>query len=83
MNRYLRAAESRYLAQMDEAKANLQTLFTETVGIGEHTDIMIEIDKWIRQLSDAKSFLENLHDEFDGNGCVFDEDSEIFLDEAE
>ena len=40
----------------------LEMLFTETVMVGEHTDILKEIDKWTKILAealDADSALDN------------------------
>ena len=66
-NKLLKAAISRYEAQRDEAKAHLHILFQNSVGIGEHTDILAEIDKWGKSLSDANENLETLSD-FDDYG---------------
>ena len=66
-NKLLKAATSRYEAQRDEAKAHLHILFQNSVGIGEHTDILAEIDKWVKSLSDANENLETLSD-FDDYG---------------
>ena len=66
-NKLLKAAISRYEAQRDEAKAHLHILFQNSVGIGEHTDIWAEIDKWVKSLSDANENLETLSD-FDDYG---------------
>ena len=66
-NKLLKAAISRYEAQRDEAKAHLHILFQNSVGIGEHTDILAEIDKWVNSLSDANENLETLSD-FDDYG---------------
>ena len=66
-NKLLKAATSKYEAQRDEAKAHLHILFQNSVGIGEHTDILSEIDKWVKSLSDANENLETLSD-FDDYG---------------
>ena len=66
-NKLVKAAISRYEAQRDEAKAHLHILFQNSVGIGEHTDILAEIDKWVKSLSDANENLETLSD-FDDYG---------------
>ena len=66
-NKVLKAATSKYEAQRDEAKAHLHILFQNSVGIGEHTDILAEIDKWVKSLSDANENLETLSD-FDDYG---------------
>ena len=69
-NPYYRAAYSKYVAEQDEAVANLLTLFNRPVGIGEHTDFVKEIDKWISQGSGAigkMQFLANVFTENDDN----------------
>ena len=67
-NKLLKAAISRYQAQRDEAKAHLHILFKNSVGIGEHTDILSEIDKWVKSLSEADENKETLKNNFDDYG---------------
>ena len=67
-NELLKAALSRYEAQRDEAKAHLNILFKNSVGIGEHTNILAEIDKWVKSLSEANENLQTLLDNFDDYG---------------
>ena len=67
-NRLLKAAISKYQAQRDEAKAHLHILFKNSVGIGEHTDILSEIDKWVKSLSEADENIETLKNNFDDYG---------------
>ena len=43
----LEAALSRYRAQRDEALAVLEVYLTDAVGIGEHSNLLDEITKWI------------------------------------
>ena len=71
-NPYYRAAYSKYVAQQDEAVANLLTLFNRPVGIGEHTDFVKEIDKWVKQGSGAIGKIQFLANVF-GQG----EDSSV------
>ena len=47
------AAKLSYKAKAAEARAMLDLLFEKTVMVGEHTDILKEIDKWTRILSEA------------------------------
>tara|TARA_Y100001938_G_C7776845_1_gene276010 strand:+ start:218 stop:418 length:201 start_codon:yes stop_codon:yes gene_type:complete len=60
MNKLLKAAKDKYEAQKSEALAHLEILFDQSVGIGEHTDILAEIDKWILQLSTADENLKTI-----------------------
>ena len=43
-----------------EAEAVLNTYFNNTVGIGEHSDIPAEVNKWVEKLSTAEDALETL-----------------------
>ena len=63
-NPYYRAAYSKYVAEQDHAVANLQTLFNRPVGIGEHTDFMVEVDKWVKQGSGAIGKIQYLANVF-------------------
>jgi len=54
------ALESKYLAQIAEAKATLAIYFTNSVGIGEHPQHLEEMDKFVSQLADAEDKLETL-----------------------
>ena len=47
------AAKLSYKAKAAEARTMLDLLFEKTVMVGEHTDILKEIDKWTRILSEA------------------------------
>ena len=68
MNKLLKAAIDSYKAQKSEAVAHLDILFKNSVGIGEHTDILAEIDKWIKSLAEADENLEILGRYFDEYG---------------
>ena len=54
------ALESKYLAQIAEAKATLAIYFESSVGIGEHPQHLEEMDKLITQLAEAEDKLETL-----------------------
>ena len=45
MSKLIKAANDKYEAQKSEALAHLDILLNKSVGIGEHTDILTEIDK--------------------------------------
>ena len=47
------ALETRYQADIAEAKANLQNYLPNSVGVGEHPNIVVECDKLIAQITDA------------------------------
>ena len=64
MNKLLKAAKDKYSAQKSEALAHLEILFNQSVGIGEHTDILSEVDKWVNSLSQAEENLKTLKNSF-------------------
>ena len=66
-NKLLMAAIDAYQAQKTEALAHLEILFNKSVGIGEHTDILSEIDKWVNSLSQAEENLNTLSNNFGEN----------------
>ena len=54
MNNHLYiTAKLKYEAEAYEAKTMLDMLFNKTVMVGEHTDILKEIDKWAKILAEA------------------------------
>ena len=60
-NKLLKASLDKYEAQKSEALAHLEILFEKSVGIGEHTDILSEVTKWIENLSQAEENLKTLN----------------------
>jgi hypothetical protein len=66
-NPYYRAAYSKYVAEQDESVANLLTLFNRPVGIGEHTDFLTEIDKWVNQGANALDKIQFIANVFSQN----------------
>tara|TARA_Y100000593_G_C4165180_1_gene264049 strand:- start:431 stop:655 length:225 start_codon:yes stop_codon:yes gene_type:complete len=64
MNKLLKASIDKYESQKSEALAHLEILFNNSVGIGEHTDILAEIDKWVNSLSQAEENLSMLNNNF-------------------
>ena len=66
MDKLLEAAKDKYQAQKSEALAHLEILFEKSVGIGEHTDILSEVDKWVVSLSSAEENLYQLNQHFGG-----------------
>ena len=64
MNKLLKAAKDKYTAQKSEALAHLEILFNQSVGIGEHTDILSEVSKWVDSLSQAEENLKTLNENF-------------------
>ena len=60
MNKYAKASEAHFRAMKLEAEAVLDTYFNSAVGIGEHSDIPEEVNKWVEKLSTAEDALETL-----------------------
>ena len=60
MNKYAKASEAHFIAVKLEAEAVLDTYFNRAVGIGEHSDITEEVNKWVEILSTAEDALETL-----------------------
>ena len=61
-NKLFNAAKLKYEAQAEEARAMLDMLFTQTVMVGEHTDILKEVDKWTTILAEALECIDALDD---------------------
>ena len=60
MNKYVKASEAHFMAMKLEAEAVLDTYLNSAVGIGEHSDIPAEVNKWVEKLSTAEGALETL-----------------------
>ena len=69
-NNLLKASIDNYKAQKSEAIAHLEILFKNSVGIGEHTDILVEVKKWTESLSQAEENIQSLISNFDEYGDV-------------
>ena len=60
MNKLLKAAIKHYESQKFEAEATLDIYFNNSVGIGEHSNLLEEVKKWTSKLSDADENLRTL-----------------------
>ena len=60
MNKYAKASEAHFRAMKLEAEAVLDTYFNSVVGIGEHSNIPEEVNKWVERLSTAEDALGTL-----------------------
>ena len=67
MNQLIKAALDSYQAQRTEALAHLDILFNDATAIGEHTDLLTEVKKWVDSLSQAEECLETLRNNFNVN----------------
>ena len=64
MNKLLKAALSQYEAQRDEALAVLEVYFNNSVGIGEHSNLLKEILEWTQKLTEAEENISTLDKHF-------------------
>jgi len=64
MNRFVRALEARYQAQIEEALATIDLYMSKSVGVGEHPDILDVLDQYLSKLDEYKSKLETLQNLF-------------------
>jgi len=63
-NKLLEAVLYKCEAERKEALAILDVYFTRPVGIGEHPDLITEINKYTEQLASAEDKLESLKRNF-------------------
>lgn len=63
-NLKIQALRAKYAAQRLEAIATLETYLSNSVGIGEHPQIIEEMDKLVRQIADADGCIEALNSTF-------------------
>ena len=60
-NNLVNAARKKYEAQIEEALATLHIYFNNSVGIGEHPDLLAEVDKYVEMLESATGKLDMLN----------------------
>jgi hypothetical protein len=60
MNLFLKALVDHYNSKISEAVATLNIYMNNSVGIGEHSDILEELKKYVDILDDADSKLATL-----------------------
>ena len=68
----IQALEDRYNAQISEAEATLKIYFEKPVGIGEHPQIIEEMDKLVHVIADMDGCLAALNSVF-----VVDDEEQI------
>ena len=54
------ALEKKYEAQMAQAEANIKVYMENPVGVGEHPNIVQEVEKLLKEIKDAKEILDEL-----------------------
>lgn len=63
-NLKLEALKAKYVAQRLEALATLEVYMNNSAGIGEHPQLIEEMDKLIRSVADADGCLEVINTAF-------------------
>jgi hypothetical protein len=58
---YISALKKKYEAEMSEAEANLALYVNNLTGIGEHSDLLEEHDKWVEKWTNANDKLESVN----------------------
>ena len=56
-NKYFQATRAHFLSKKLEAEAVLDTYFNNSVGIGEHSDLLVEVNQWVEKLASAEDSL--------------------------
>jgi len=57
---FYNALIKKYEAEIEECLATLKVYMNESVGIGEHSDLLTELDKYVSKLAAAEDNLESL-----------------------
>ena len=68
---FYKALVKKYEAEVEECLATLKVYMDKSVGIGEHSDLLTELDKYVSKLSAAEDNLATLQghkDTLDGAG---------------
>lgn len=60
MDRFIRALEARYQAQIEESLAIIDLYLNKAVGVGEHSDVLSVLDDEVSKLDSARSKLGTL-----------------------
>ena len=63
-NGLLQAIRAKYNAEILECIATLEIYFTNAVAIGEHPDLLAEVDKYVVKLESAQGRLNALGEHF-------------------
>ena len=68
------------MANIGLAKANLDVLLHSAVGIGEHSDVTAEMDKWIGAIAENTDKIEAIDELYDSPEKEQKEQREMFPD---
>jgi len=67
MNLFIKALQDHYVAQISEAVATLNLYLNNSVGIGEHSDLLAEVKKYVEILDSADSKLNTINKYINAN----------------
>ena len=76
----LLALRAQYLANIGVAKANLDVLLHSAVGIGEHSDVTAEMDKWIGSIANNQDKIDAIDELYDSPEEEVEKQKEMFPD---
>lgn len=62
---FYKALRKKYEAEIEESLATLQIYLNKSVGIGEHSDLITELDKYVSKLATAEDNLATLERHID------------------
>jgi hypothetical protein len=61
---FFNALLKRYEADKSQALVSIQLLLSNSVGIGEHSNVLEELDSWVKALAEAEEKLSTLKNNF-------------------
>ena len=67
MNLFVKALQDHYASKISEAVATLNLYLNNSVGVGEHSDILEELKKYVDILDDADGKLNTLNKYLNAN----------------
>ena len=60
----IKAARMHAEGELERAKTNIMVYMNQSVGIGEHPDLLTEVDKYVDKLAAAEDKIESLKRNF-------------------
>ena len=64
MSNIVKALSLKYQSEIESARANIEVYMNNPAGIGEHPDLLTEVDKYVEMLESASGKLEVLNKYF-------------------
>ena len=75
------ALRKKYEYEIMAAKANIDVYLRNSVGIGEHPDIVAAVDTEMKKLADAEDKLKSLNSNF--KGTLYDQNPKLLKEQGE